>query len=207
MQRSRALRRLCGALLALLSMTGAMQAMPVLAADTEPYSEDAVKAVFLYRFTSFVDWPAEALSPAEFNIAVLDADAVAEGLRHLLPDHPIKDKPAHVRTIQRVRDLGDAQILYVGSGHAEDLAAIVAVTANRPVLVVSDTARGLEHGSTINFILVDRRVRFEVSVSAANRAGLKISSELLSVASRVLADGNSDSDRIHDTRVAEQDGP
>jgi hypothetical protein len=167
------------------------------------YSEDAVKAVFLYRFTSFVDWPAEPAPPAQFAIAVLDADGVADALGRLLPAHQIKERPAVVRKIARVRDLGDARILYVGAERAEELTAAVAATAGRPVLLVSGSPRALERGSAINFLLVDQRIRFEVSLSAANRAGLKISSELLSVAIRVVGGGASDSERPPLTRMAE----
>lgn len=55
------------------------------------------------------------------------------------------------------------------------------------MLIVSNTPRGLDVGSMINFLLVDRRVRFEVSLPAAKRSGLRISAELLSVASRVIS--------------------
>lgn len=189
------------ALLALIGLGCAMWAAATAAQEAEPYSEDAVKAVFLYRFTSFVEWPPEAPGPPQFEIAVMNADGVADSLRRLLPDHPIKGKSARVRQIQRIRDLGDARILYVGSDRVADLAAIVAATAKQPVLLVTDAERGLEHGSTINFIVVDRRVRFEVSLPAAGRAGLKISAELLSVATRVMSD-NLDGERGRDMRVA-----
>jgi hypothetical protein len=159
-------------------------------ASAQPYSEDDVKAVFLYRFTSFVEWPPEAAEPAQFEIAVLNADGVADALERLLPDRSIQDQPARVRRIARIRDLGAARVLYVGSDPAPELAPIVASIGNQSVLVVSSTPRGLEQGSTINFIVVDRRLRFEVSLAAASRSRLKISSELLSVASRVLAGEN-----------------
>jgi hypothetical protein len=186
---------------AILALGCLLRGAGTVAQEPEQYSEDAIKAVFLYRFTSFVDWPAEPVPAAQFNIAVMNADGVADALRHLLPDHLIKNKPAQVRSIQHLRDLGDARILYLGAGSAADLAAIVAATAGHPVLVVSDMDRGLERGSTINFILVDRHVRFEVSLPAASRAGLKISSELLSVATRVMSGDNTDYDHGRDTRV------
>jgi len=63
----------------------------------------------------------------------------------------------------------------------------LAAISHQPVLIVSNTPRGLDVGSMINFLLVDRRVRFEVSLPAAKRSGLRISAELLSVASRVIS--------------------
>ena len=154
----------------------------------EAYSEDAVKAAFLYRFAGYVDWPQDIATQApraSFTIAVLGDDGVVRELQKLLPTHAIKNHPADVRRIRRIQDLGDAQMLYISPRHRGDLHTLLAALAMRPVLVVTDEEDGLEEGSTVNFLLLDRRVRFEVSLAAAERSGLKISSELLSVAAHV----------------------
>lgn len=151
----------------------------------EQYSEDAVKAAFLYRFAGYVDWPDEALASPNFTIAVLGAEGVASELQQLLPNHPLKNRPTQVRKIASVKELGDAQVLFVGPAQADNARAAIAALAMRPVLVVTDEERGLENGSTVNFLVVDRRIRFEISLIAAERSGLKISSDMLSVAARV----------------------
>jgi hypothetical protein len=151
----------------------------------EDYSEDAVKAAFLYRFAGYVTWPQELGSGAPFTIAVLGADGTVGALERLLPNHSIRNHHAQVRRIQRVQDLGDAQMLYVVSGHPEQARKVIGALNGQPVLVVTDEEGGLEEGSVVNFLLVDRRVRFEISLSAAEDHRLKISSELLSVAARV----------------------
>jgi hypothetical protein len=153
------------------------------AAAADGYPEDAVKAAFLYRFAGYVEWPPETMADPSFTIAVLGDDGVVRELAHLLPGHSIKNRPARVKAIRSVKELGDAQILYVGPGHDSELS--LTGIASRPVLVVTDHDGGLDQGSEINFLLLERRLRFEVSLSAADRAGLKISSELLSLAVRV----------------------
>jgi len=166
-----------------------------LTAEAGRYSEPAVKAVFLYRFTGFVDWPAAAMRGSEFEIGVLGADAVAEALARVLLEHRVKGLPARVRRIRDAREIGHAQLLYVGPDASAQVPAIVQATRDAPVLVVSDTSDGLEQGSAINFLLLDQRVRFEVSLPAANRAGLHISSELLAVALRVAGPVDREPDR------------
>lgn len=151
----------------------------------EVYPEDAVKAAFLYRFTGYVDWPTTLHPPTTFTIAVYEADGVAHELERLLPNHPVKGLPAQVRIIDNVREIGDAQMLYIGPGHPEALRTLIAAIGTRPVLLVTDDEDGLGMGSALNFLTLDKRVRFEVSLTAAERRGLKISSELLSVAIRV----------------------
>jgi len=151
----------------------------------ELYSENAVKAAFLYRFCGYVTWPAQTPQESHFTIALLGADAVAQELERIASGRTIHGLPARVRRIGSIGELGNAQMLFVGLGSVDALQEEIGRIAQRPVLVVTDTPGGLDAGSTLNFLLVDRRVRFEVSLVAANRAGLKISAELLSVAARV----------------------
>jgi uncharacterized protein DUF4154 len=148
----------------------------------ESYSRDEVIAAYLYRFTNYIDWPQRARGG--FVIDVYGDPGVARALRRLLPEHPIHNEIAEVREVRSPRDLGDPQILYAGEAHADFLRA-VAADAGRHVLMVTNEAQGLDVGSALNFVTVDKRVRFEVSLTAADRAGIKISSELLSVALRV----------------------
>jgi hypothetical protein len=148
------------------------------------HSEDSVKAAYIYRFTGYVDWPEDAAAAHPFVIDVYEDPGLAAALKRLLPGHPINKQPAEVHEVSRIQDLGNAQILYIGPGHADFLRA-VAAHQSRSMLIVSDDEQGLDLGSVFNFVTVDNRVRFEVSLTAADRAGVKISSELLSVAVRV----------------------
>jgi hypothetical protein len=150
----------------------------------QKHTEDAVKAAYLYRFAGYVKWPDDAMGPHPFVIDVLGAPGVARELRNLVPGHMINNDLPQIREITRLQELGAAQILYVGAGHDEFL-RVLAQNDNLHMLVVTDDERGLELGSVLNFVTVDKRVRFEISLTAADRAHLKISSELLSVAIRV----------------------
>jgi hypothetical protein len=151
----------------------------------EQYSEDEVKAAFLYRFAAYVQWPEDAATGPAFTIGVLGADGIADKLQLLLPDRSIQGRPARLK---RINDIGDArgvQILYVGRDYRRSVEGWSAKLAALPILVVTDSERGLGAGGVVNFLMIDRRVRFEVSLAAAEEAGLKISAELLSVATRV----------------------
>lgn len=151
------------------------------------HGEDAVKAAFLYRFTGYVDWPAATLETPAFTIALLDAPEVAQELNGILSGRTIKGLPARARQIRSLEELGDAQMLYVGARHRGDLRLIARSLGARPVLLVTNDPRGMEAGAAVNFLLVDRRVRFEVSLAAAERSRLKFEVGLLSVAARVIS--------------------
>jgi hypothetical protein len=169
------------------------------------YRDEAVKAAFLYRFTGYVDWPAAAMRSGRFNVAVLGSRSVAAELERLFAKHTVKNLPARVRTIESPDQAFDAHILYVGDEYSGSLEDVAARVGTRPILLVSDHATGLENGSAVNFLLVDRRVRFEVSLTATQRAGLKVSSQLLAVAARVRGAGLPRLDDV--CRNAAVDGP
>jgi hypothetical protein len=150
----------------------------------EAYSADAVKAEFLYRFAGYVEWPADLPADAPFTIAVAGADGVFAELTRLVPGRTIQNHPVEIRNVSAIADLARVQILYLPP-HRHGTRALLAAATGRPILIVSDQDGGLSSGSTVNFVEMDRHVRFEISLVAAERSGLKINSGLLSVAARV----------------------
>jgi len=168
---------------AILAAAMVLPASPAHAADA--YPEDAIKAAYLYRFAGYVNWPEQRRADGPFIIDVVGSPGVARELRRLLPGHLVDNRVAQVREIINLRDLGGAQILFVGAGHADFLRALKPAPDLAPLLLVSDEEGGLNAGSELNFLTIDRNVRFEVSLTAADRWGLKISSDLLGVAVRV----------------------
>jgi len=148
----------------------------------EAHSEAAVKAAYLYRFADYVEWPEQAVPGRAFVIEVEGAPDVARELRHLRPSN--NTQGVQVREISSVREVAGARILYVGPGHADFLRELNP-SATASMLVVTDEEHGLDLGGMLNFVTIDKRVRFEISLTAAERAQLKISADLLSVAIRV----------------------
>jgi uncharacterized protein DUF4154 len=177
---NRARRMSCVSLLMLATLLAGIQAHAAL------FSADAVKAAFLYRFASYIEWPEDVPEASSFVIAVFGAEDVAKQLDELLPKMTVHGRPALVRRVTRASELEGVHILYVGP--KEPLARSRSVREAAillPILLVTDDERGLDAGGVINFIEQSRNVRFEVSLAAADRARLKIASALLSVAARV----------------------
>ena len=158
--------------------------MLVLPLQAAGFSAESVKAAFLYRFASFVEWPEDA--PAgPFVIAIAGADEVAKQLDDLLPHVNVNGRAAEVRRVAKPADLDGVHILYLGPDSLSRTRALRAAALARPILIVTDDEHGLDAGGVINFVQAERNVRFEISLLAADRARLKINSALLSVAARV----------------------
>ena len=152
-----------------------------------PGSETEIKAAFLYKFGDFVQWPPEAFADAAapLVVAVIGADGVADALERLVERRRVQGHPLAVRRLRRGESLAGVHILFARAGAAE-LRAILASALGQPILAVTDSEDGLGAGSAINFVVDDERVRFDIALPAAERARLKISSRLLSVARRVI---------------------
>jgi hypothetical protein len=168
-----------------LAMTLVLTAVFASLAHAQVFSADAVKAAFLHRFASYVEWPPDAFGDGPFIIAVAGANDVAEQLDALLPGITLQGRPAEVRRVARLSELDGAHIFYVGAGMLARTRELRAAAAGRPILLVTDGDEGFDGGGTINFVSDQRRVRFEVSLPAAGRSRLRIDSALLQVAARV----------------------
>lgn len=179
------LRALLCLLLALLCLAAAPRALPQ-AAD-EGNLEHKVKAAFLFRFTGYADWPQASFPQADtpMVIAVMGADDVAAELSQIARGRVSgNNHPIVVRRLKEGESLAGVHMLFVGGADRARVAAAVKAAQQRPVLVVSEAEGALAAGSAINFLIVDGRVRFEVSSSSADRNGVRLSSRLLAVAYR-----------------------
>ena len=118
------------------------------------YSEEAVKAAYLFRFAGYVIWPQRAIPNGDFVIAVVDAPGIARQLTSLAQNHLINDRRVEVREAQSVRNAGTPDMLFVGSGHAESLRLWKPASGSNSALVVTDEDGGLAYGSTLNFLTI-----------------------------------------------------
>ena len=80
------------------------------------------------------------------------------------------------------------QIIFVASSEKQQAREILRGLRGASVLTVGDTAGFAGLGGIINFVVDEGRVRFEINVKAAERAHLKISSRLLTVAKLIVTD-------------------
>jgi YfiR/HmsC-like len=153
------------------------------AAAAQP-QEHEVKAAFLFKFLSFVEWPAPsfARAGAPLVIGVLGADEVHFALQEIVPGRSAQGRPLEVRQLREGERPAGVHLLFVGRAAA---AALPRLPAQPGLLVVSEVDGALEQGAMINFLRVDGRVRFEVAPDAAERRGLRISSRMLAVAQHV----------------------
>jgi len=145
-------------------------------------SEYKVKAAFLLNFGKYVEWPPSAAS-GDLDICVLGNDPFGSTLDDTLEGRTVGSRSVKARRVASASQATDCAILFVsGSEPAE---AVLSSLAGAPVLIVGEQDRFARKGGMINFVEVDQKVRFEINEAAAKKAGLKISSQLLKLATIV----------------------
>ncbi len=149
--------------------------------------EPRVKAAFLYKFASYVEWPESAFGQPEapFTIAVVGADPIASELKQAVAGRRVNDRPIAVKQLRPGESIVGAHILFLGNSVTPQLGSLLKAARPFPVLTVTESEGALAEGSVINFVMVDQRIRFEISRESANRSKLRLSSRLLAVAQHV----------------------
>ena len=146
----------------------------------------ALKAAFVYQFPQFVDWPDEAWRDArQFEICVAAPNPFGEELARLVKGESLHGRPLEVRVVNPGGAVSSCHLLFIGAPAQAVFGAIPKENSTRPMLTVGEAPEFLDQGGMIVLKIVDRRVRFEVHLSHARRAGLRISSQLLALAQSV----------------------
>ena len=175
--------RLC----AVLALVAAMTPSALAQADRTA-AETQIKAAFLYKFSAFVEWPPKAFARPDspFTIGVIGADELAAELEQIVKGRTVLERAVVVRRMRRGEPVAGIQMLFIGQAEGARLAEILAIAKGQSVLTVTESEDALSHGSMINFVFVDDKVRFDVALPQAERGLLKISARLLAVARRVV---------------------
>jgi len=172
-------------LAALLSFAGA----PLDWAQAEPSGEYQLKAAFLFNFAKFVDWPPSSFASPQspFVVCILGPDPFGHAIDEVLKGKTIEDRPVAIERLKVIAQLRQCHMVFVSQSESFHLAEIIQTLHGSCVLLVGEADGFAEAGGTIQFALEDNHVRFLINPDAAARAGLKVSSKLLSLA-RVVHD-------------------
>jgi hypothetical protein len=146
-----------------------------------------VKAAYLYKFASFVEWPPEVFAQGDspLVIGIMGADALAEDLENMIAGRSANGRKLTVHKLRRGDQLTGSHILFIGKLEKTQMQEIYAAVKEHPVLTVTDSEEAYALGGMINFIVIDERLRFEVALKPAALSHLKISALLLSAAYKV----------------------
>ncbi|MGE4191882.1 MAG: YfiR family protein [Pseudodesulfovibrio sp.] len=140
---------------------------------------DQLRALYVQRLVKYVAWP-EGTGPAPGDPFIVAATEPAR-LKPWFPDPTGEgeDGDNGEPRFRLVRWPAECHVLVLTGAPTREMAAILMRVADQPVLTITQNPDGPERGAVINFYMRDGRLRMEVSLEAARKAGLTVSSRLL----------------------------
>lgn len=161
-------------------------ALPSAQAYANAQVERHLKAAYLYRFASYVEWPQDAFARPDspFVIGVAGSEAVAAQLNRIVSGRTVDGHPVQVRRVRGNADLDGLHMLYA-TGDRYAVAQLLAHARGLALLTVTDSDQAFAQGGMINFVIAENRLRFEVALRRVNTNGLRISARMLAAAHKV----------------------
>ena len=182
------LRQACATIaLAAIGCAGAAPAAAQVADEGAAALEGSVKAAFVFKFAGFVDWPAQALPPeSPIRIGVMGEEAIVQEIREAASRRTVEGRRVLAKHVAAGDSLEGVHILFMRDPAFREIGDRIPGLKPEAMLIVTESPGALERGSIVNFAVDEGRVRFDLSLDAAERRGLRLSSRLITVARRVL---------------------
>jgi hypothetical protein len=151
---------------------------------TPPPTEYQVKAAFIYKFASYIQWPpiTGVASARPFVIGIFGKDPFGQSFDQIVRGQSVQGRPVVIRRLQGIEDASSCDILFISDSEKGNLRRIFAVLHDAPVLTIGDADRFGERGGMIHLTTENNRIRFDINVKAIERARLKAASQLLRLA-------------------------
>lgn len=155
--------------------------------DQKP-TEYQVKAAFLYNLLQFIEWPTKSTKGQKpvLNLFIQGENPFGASLESYQGEF-IQNKKLSIRKTFSLQDLKECHILFIAPSEKGRVQYNIKQANEMGFLTIGDTEGYAQLGVMINFYLEKNKVRFEINIDAARRAGIKISSELLKLA-RIIKD-------------------
>lgn len=172
-----------GAWMSVVLLLGTLAA----SADSPVSKEYQIKAAFLYNFAKFVDWPPEHLPapPAPIVIGVFGKNPFGSELENVVRNRKINDRELVVKAVNSAEEARGTDILFFSAAEDERAAQLIEQLRGAGVLTVGEGDEFGVHGGMIRFRLEGDKVRFEINEVSVEQNGLKISAQLLKLATVV----------------------
>jgi len=155
----------------------------------QSFGEYEIKAGFIYKFISFVSWPANEPDNGTITIAILGRNPFGDAFKSV-EGTTVGGRTVKLRFLKSDSDYAElktCQLLYISSSEEERLEAILKAVQNSPVLTIGDSKGFVETGGIIGFVRKDKeQIGLEINETAADKAGLSIRSMLKRIAVKII---------------------
>lgn len=157
--------------------------IPQASADTGEYQ---VKAAMIYNMIRFMDWPDEALpsTSTQLTVCVAGKGQLSTAVNSL-QGKQVKGKVITVRQLASGTNTTGCQVLVFSDLDKSTSLNLLERIRSSALLTISDSAGFARSGGIVGFALQEGKVRFEINQAASQRHRIRISAQLLKLASIV----------------------
>ncbi len=165
---------------------------PSLFAQTTISKEYQIKAVFLFNFAQFVQWPPTVFTREDepFRIGILGEDPFGSFLDETVQGEKIDGHPLVVERYGSIAAAKGCQILFIGKAEMGQIESIFEDLKGQNILTVGDAEGFVQKGGVVRFATEKNKIHLRISLQAAKRANLTISSKILRLSEIVEPRGN-----------------
>jgi hypothetical protein len=170
-------------MLILVMILAIMPAFHEAGVHAQAAQEYQVKAAFIFNFAKFVEWPPEVLvdKQAPVVLCILGKDPFSDAFEPL-KKRTVEGRRFAVRQVNSVQEVERCQMLYISTSEKDRLPQILKSVRNRHILTISDMKGFSREGGMITLVRDQEKIAMEINLDAARNADLKISSQLLKLA-------------------------
>lgn len=151
-------------------------------AVAEP-SEAELKAVFIFKFLYFTEYP--PMLPSSKILLCAMGDNPLQGQLDKVNNREVYGHKISVRYLNNINEIGDCQVLFIGEDDQAVVQTWLKNTQNLPILTISDADDFLEQGGMIKLVRLADRLGFDINLIPINQAKLKLASQLLQLAHQI----------------------
>jgi hypothetical protein len=156
--------------------------------QNNPLQEYQVKAIFLFNFSQFTEWPAAAFdSPtAPIIIGILGKNPFGTFLNETIVGEKVNGRPLILKYYKEGEDIDKCHILYINLSESEHINQILNTLKGKNVLTISDSESFIFQGGMIRFLTLKNKIRLQINPEEAKKDQLIISVKVLKLAEIIV---------------------
>ncbi|MFZ5951020.1 MAG: YfiR family protein, partial [Candidatus Rifleibacteriota bacterium] len=146
--------------------------------------ESEIKAAFVFNFLKFVNWP-ELKERDTLRLLTIGKSELNTKIR-LIDGREANHRQIIVCDGEKAVAEQECMAIIFGEIERKEAVEYLRSCEKKPILTIGDCPDFARSGGIIGLKVVKGKVRFEINLAAAEKAGLKISSQLLKLAVEVF---------------------
>lgn len=150
--------------------------------NTSVAQEEKFKAIFIYNFTKYIDWPVNQNS--DFTIAIVGKSPIEQELKNIANKMKVGNKTIVIKTYSSIFEITNAQIVFLSDKGVNISDAFIKAREIK-CLLISNIPNSCKQGAGINFITKNGNLSFEISEKNINMSGLYVNSSLVALGTSI----------------------